>query len=231
MIQIVCWLWDDPRYRYSHLFRYTANHVNVLASMVRRNLTMEHEIVCITDMPEGIDPSIRIVPIWDDLREMGGCYVRLKAFAPEMKQLIGDRFVWIDVDCVIVGRLDSLFNRPEDFVIWSHAGGRLPYCASMVMMDAGARRQVWDDFDQEAAPAIGDPRRAFGTDQSWICERLPGEAVWDRKDGVLSRIDVGLTWRRPVPHGLPRGAKIVFFHGPYDPASMTGPDWVTENWR
>ena len=74
------------------------------AKAISDKLTLEHEIVCVTDHPPGSFPShIRIVPVWDDWKELGGCYRRLKAFAPEMRDVLGPRFAWIDLDCAVVG--------------------------------------------------------------------------------------------------------------------------------
>lgn len=239
MIRVVTFLWTDEGYRFNKLFRYGADHVNRWAASVRRNLTIPHEVVCVTDTPEGIDPSVRIVPMWGDLRDMGGCYTRLRAFAPDMAEIIGPRFVWMDVDCVVVGSLDPLFSRTEDFVMWSNGYSGNPYCGSMVMMDAGARRQVWDDFDPETSPVAA--KRYVGTDQAWIAHRLgPDEATWTKSDGVLSRYDVGIlngmtrgTYKlRSRP--LPGNARVVFFHGPVDPslpAIREQMPWIDLHWR
>lgn len=237
MIRVVTFLWKDDDYRWNSFFRYGADHVNRLRNMVRRNLGLEHEFVCITDDPTGIDPDIRIVPLWDDLKEMGGCYRRLRAFAPDMEDLIGPRFVWMDVDCVVTGSLDPLFAREEDFVIWSNGNRKTPYCGSMVMMTAGARKEVWEDFDREASPARTRELGYIGTDQAWISARLPGEAVWTPGDGVLSRYHVGIRMHKERPMirpYLPDSARVVFFHGPIDPsqpALQRKHRWIVEHWR
>jgi hypothetical protein len=242
VLTVVCWLWRDDTYRFNKLFRYGPEHVNTLRAMVRRNLTLEHEFVCITDDPEGIEKDIRIIPIWDDLKEMGGCYRRLKAFSPEMSGVIGKRFVWIDVDCVVTGPLDPLFDHADPFRIWANGYGRTPYCGSMVMMDAGARKEVWEEFDPVTSMEQARARQFIGTDQAWISARLPGERVWTREDGVLSRYDLGVrdsklagrARRLGMSAPLPDDARIVFFHGPFDPAH---PDlqarcpWLADHYR
>lgn len=237
MLTVCCWLWRDENYRFNHLFRYGPDHVNTLAAMVRRNLNMDYEFACITDDPAGLDPGIRVIPLWDDLREMGGCYTRMKAFAPEMADIIGPRFVWMDVDCIVTGDLTPLFDRPEDFVIWGHDVGATPYCGSMVMMTAGSRREVWDEFDPVTSKAAGKALRYVGTDQAWIAARLPGEATWTTADGVLSRYNVGIRGKmeKPAmnPH-LPPDARVVFLHGPYDPSQpklQARHPWIAEHYR
>lgn len=240
MIRVVCWKWHDPHYRFNKLFRYGAEHVNRWARAVRRNLTIPHELVVVTDDPAGITEDVRVVPLWSDLRFMGGCYTRLRAFAPDMADIIGPRFVWMDLDCVVVGSLDPLFLRSEDFVIWSNGISNNPYCGSMVMMDAGARKEVWEDFDPEVSPKAAKP--LIGTDQAWIAHRLgPVEAVWTQADGVLSRYHVGICGSalpgRAARNGvkaLPGGARVVFFHGPVDPSQphlQAACPWISDHWK
>lgn len=227
---------------------YTAGHVNRLASMVSRHLRMPHEIVCVTDRPEGIDGGIRIVPLWDDLRNYGRCFVRLKAFSPEMRDIIGERFVSLDLDTVIVGELDPLFDRPEPFVIWSDPSRLLPYCGSQWMLTAGYAPQVFEQFDYEIWKMLKPERNWHGSDQAWMAHTLPGTATWGRGDGVYSfRLDImkhrGVElmpgrfkrmvdrWGAPK---LPKNARIVHFHGLYDPSQNYLREcvpWIEEHWR
>ena len=207
MLRVVAWKWKPwgpPRNR----VRYTADHVNRFASMVRRNLTLPHEIVCITDDSYGIDPSVRIVPMWDDFREYGMCYTRFRAFSDEMSDIIGDRFVSIDLDCVITNSLDPLFDVTDEFKIWENVGGGTTYCGSMFLMNAGVRRMVYTLFSEsdlefkKVSPTMkhrGDRfvhKKAYeaghviGSDQAWISHILgPNEPVWTRDDGVVSYAD------------------------------------------
>jgi hypothetical protein len=230
MLRIVTCLWHDPKYRWNDAFIYGAEHVNRLARGIARNLTLPHEFVCVTDIPEGIDPSIRIVPLWSDNRDMGGCYVRLKLFAPEMREIIGPRFAQIDLDSVPVGNLDDVLGRSEDFIVWRDVNPPTPYCGSMFMMNAGARSQVWTEFDREKSPACAREKGYVGTDQAWIGASLgKQEATWGPEHGVLS-------YRRDIPgmrETLPAGAKIVFFHGKLDPSEKRLQErspWIAKHW-
>ena len=242
MIRVVCWLWSDPQYRFNYLFRYGAEHVNKLYRGVCRNLDMPFEFCCVTDDPTGIDEAVRIIPIWDDLAAMGGCYRRLKCFSPEMKDIIGDRFVSIDLDSVVVGDLTPLFARDDPFIAWRNVDLHTPYCGSMFMMDAGARAEVWHDFDPGVSPLLGQEKGHIGTDQAWFAARLgPDEKVWTRKDGVLSlRKNIaphgalkGRAERQGKTIGLPEGARIVFFHGASDPSQpevQRNHSWIADHW-
>jgi hypothetical protein len=256
MIRIVCSKWT-PRGPKRGRVPYTAEHVNRLANAIDRHLKMPHEIVCITDDPVGIDGGVRIVPIWDDgLLEKGSCYVRLKLFAPEMADIIGPRFVSIDLDAVITGPLDPLFDGGEDFRIWRNVGRGCLYCGSMFLMDAGARAQVWETFnpddlifreagrkfkrkleaDRWVHPEAIAAGNAVGSDQAWIATVLgPGEAVWTAADGVLSlKADVMANGPKLRSRAaLPAHSRIVFFHGAEDPSQervQHNHTWIQQHW-
>ena len=243
MLRVVCWKWK-PADVYRSTF--TAQHVNVLKSMVARNLRIEHEMVCITDDPAGIDPAVRCIKLWNDHarvpsphgRGQPSCYRRLKAFSAEAAELIGPRFVSLDLDVVITGDVTPLWDREEDFVIWGDTNPTTPYNGSMWLLRAGTRRQVWEQFDPRMSPKLALRCGYFGSDQAWIGACLgPREAKWTRADGVLSyRNDVRPTAlaNRGKDMQLPKGTRIVVFHGRYDPWTpevMRRHSWVREHWR
>lgn len=254
MIRVVCWKWK-PRGPKRDRIAYTAEHVNKLASGVDRHLRMPHEMVCITDDPEGIDGSVRIVPLWEDLRDYGMCWLRLKVFSDEMADVIGPRFVSIDLDTVIVGGLDPLLDIPHSFAAWRNVGRGATYCGSMFLMDAGARQRVWDEFDaseleyREILPKLKNhgcryihPRayeagHVIGSDQAWMSYVLgPDEHMWDERDGVLSHRDERFEFNKlglPQSPELPEDARVVFFHGSGDPAMdkvRKRHPWIEEHW-
>ena len=248
-LRVVCWKWNPGRPHFKKGLVYSAQHVNRLRNMVARNLELKHEFCCITDDARGIDPGIRVIPLWDDLRHLGRCYLRLKAFAAEMCGVIGRRFVSIDLDTVITGDITPILDRDDDFIIWRNVNLRQPYCGSMWMMDAGARRGVWEDFEPLSSPVESRRRRLIGSDQAWMALNLgPGEATWDRGDGIFSfRAHVlrqsnirrrhlkrreGKRLPEHVP--LPESARMVFFHGRFDPSQpevRSACPWVVEHWR
>lgn len=202
MLTVLCMKWGD---------KYGSHHVNVLESMLSRHLDMDYELVCITDDPHGVE--CRTLPLWEDDSE--GCFRRLDLFRPEIAEILGPRFVSIDLDCVIVADITPLFQRDEDFVIWQHPVFMGRYCGSMFMMDSGARAQIAD------APRVRD-RKFPGTDQEVISNLLPDEAVWTAEDGVHTKL--------MIRDKLPRNARIVFYPGPRDPSTDKCP-WAVENWR
>lgn len=241
MISVVVWKWETKNYR----SKFTAETVNVMRSMVARNYATPHRFICITDNPEGIDPRVEIVPLWRDFRDVesphgGGnpaCYVRLKAFAPEMREVLGERFVSIDLDTVIVGDLAPLFDRPEPFVIWRHHlpkpgrnGPKSRYNGSMWLVEAGAHPEVWTRFTNADKGREAYLKGYHGSDQGWMHYVIGDDAPgWSAADGVYS-----YRYEILANHAgkLPPGARVVFFHGLPDPWDVRARHaWIEEHWR
>lgn len=229
---VVCWKWRNPTYQ----TQFSAETVNVLRRMVARHYPRPHRFVCVTDDPDGIGPDVEVIPLWDDHRTLlnpsgankPSCYRRLRAFSREAAALFGPRFVSLDLDCVITGDLAPLWDRTEPFVIWGDTHPKTPYNGSMWLLTAGARAQVWEDFNPETSPKRGARLGYVGSDQAWIGACLgPGEPTWGVADGVYS-------WRvhlRRQGGKLPADARIVFFHGchnPWDHDIQAAHRWVRE---
>ena len=236
MLSVVTWKWT-PFKGYRSTFG--PETVNVLRRMVARHYPHPHRFLCVTEDAAGLDPEVETIPPWNDFANVpsphGGknpsCYRRLRAFHPDVGRVLGDRFVSLDLDCVVTGDLTPLWNRPEDFVIWGDTNPRTLYNGSMFLLRAGTRAKVWTEFDPRTSPQKTLAARQFGSDQGWIGYCLgKGEARWTKADGVYSyRNQIQLRGNL-----LPAGARIVFFHGVYDPWSpavwRTVP-WVREHWR
>jgi hypothetical protein len=235
-LSIVCFKWKPtPGYRSS----FGAEQVDTLRRMVRRHYQAPHRFICITDDPTGIREDVEIYRLWDDfgtLRNPSGlknpsCYRRLRVFSRNAAQWIGDRFVCVDLDCVIVGDMRPLWDRPEDFVIWKSTTQGNPYNGSMFLNRSGTRPQLWEAFDPLITPRETKNAGYYGSDQAWIGYCLGhGEATWTASDGVHS-------YRNEIQNraqGLPPGARIVFFHGRGDPWSRDvyiRHAWIRENYR
>lgn len=225
-LQIVSWKWKG------HI-PYTAEDVNIWASQVDRWLDRPAELVCITDDPEGIDGAIRTIPLWRDNFEHGRDWHRLRIFSEEMADIIGPRFVSLDLDTVICGDLDPLFANDAPFMAYQDPF-RDQYCTAMFMMDAGAFPHVWQDFDPQAAIRLRQLGVFGGYDQAWISHVLPGQPRWTASDGVLSfRVDV--LRNHPLhPAALPDGARVINFHGKHNPRDADVQavcPWIADYWQ
>lgn len=218
MITVLTWLWSQPQGR----TRYTAEHVNIWADMVRRNLSMKHRIACVTATPEGIDGSVEIIspsgdfedvqPTWGPTKP--NCFRRLAMFRRDAAKTFGRRFVCMDLDCVIGGPLDPLFNRPEDLVLFKGTHEQRPYNGSMMLIRAGCRPELYEKFSQAAANESG--AKFLGSDQAWLMHCLgPRESTWGEADGVW-------VFHRYLPNCKKVQPKVLFFPGKRKPWEYKG---------
>lgn len=231
MLTVLTWLWQQPGGR----TKFTAEHVNIWAGMVRRHLSMPHRIACVTNTPKGIDKSIQIIkppgdfedvtPHWGTLKP--NCFRRLSMFSRDAERLFGKRFVCMDLDCVIGGQLDPLFKRSEDLVLYKGTAPDRPYNGSMMLISAGCRPQVFEDFDERGASTCG--QIYVGSDQAWLAMKLGRkEKVWSERDGVF--------WYGPLYQSIAKKTKprILFFPGkikPWTIAQINIDRFTTDNYR
>lgn len=221
---ITTWLWGS---------KYPEAHVRKLAASVHRNLTEAHRFICFTDSPRHL-PGLEQSPILDTaLLAKPGCFARLRIFDPEWQRKLGvrdgDRVVQIDLDAVVTGPLDDLFDRDDDFTILQgiNTTNPCPYNGSLWMLRAGARPDVWSDFSLDNYARLGVPVHSFPDDQGWFDHKMPNAGAYGPDQGVYGFKKKG--W--PSGDALPAGAKVVAFPGWRDPQKFEHLDWIQRHWR
>lgn len=246
---VMTWLWRQTPDRHGYFADAGgADKVNVWADMFRRNCGLNIELACVTDCPDGIDPSIRIIPLprdfddiyvkqWSTKTGAPQCYRRLLMFHPKAADIFGaERFVSMDLDVVIRGRVDRLFDNDCDFVMFKGTSKSRPYNGSMLQMTAGARSAVFTEFAKDPQAMAEAARKKFiGSDQAVISMILgKGEETWSVADGVEAygggfMRRYGSNPRRLV---LPESVKIVFFPGPTKPWQLLDRvGFIAESWH
>jgi hypothetical protein len=235
---IICMKWGT---------KYPASDVNTLFSMVQRQLSLPHRFVCFTDDAQGLATGIeaRPLPPMDlppGIPERG--WNKLATFAKTLDDLHGTA-LFLDLDVVLVDRLDCFFEYPGEFCIirdWLR-GDRRVGNSSVYRFEIGQHPEVLEYFqknfetvrathrnEQEYLSAMMDKAGALTFWPSdWCCSFkrhcLP---AWPLNWFQTSR--------------LPAGAKIVVFHGNPKPSdAVTGKrtklrlvlpvPWVAEHWR
>lgn len=240
MINVFCWKW---RQEYRHSFK--SEYANVLERMVRRNYDGGLRFVTITDDPVGVDGET--FPLWDDFSDLRNassttvgdlpsCYRRLKLFDPATQKALGvqggDRIVSIDLDVVVVGNLNKLWDHDEPFIGW-RARNKIngwSYNGSVWSLAPGAYPQVWSNFRPDWSTKIANRAGYNGSDQAWMSYVIGKQAAWTREDGIYTRMEtMGAGKTEP-----PSNATLVSFHGrvkPWDAVAGEGPRWVERYWK
>jgi hypothetical protein len=198
--------------------------------MLRRHTTLPFIALCITDDPKGIDPDIETMKLWENpAPHYGGihkpnCFVRLKAFSSEMKPTLG-KFIWFDLDCIIVKNVDHLLRDEAEFKIWRPDHERMPCNGSLVLHECGTRPYTWTFFNAEMVHPVHGYKFStgfVGSDQAWIAHNLkPQDQFFEQKDGIYSYRCHLLD--NPA---LPENACVVFFNGEKKPWHCMHLQWV-----
>lgn len=223
-LKIVTWLWGD---------KYPDEYPIRLAAGIRRHLRQALRLILITDRKSTIVGFDEVWPIPDEdlpLLAVPGCFVRLRMFDPAWQAAHGvtDRMVCIDLDSVITGPLDPLFDRPEPFVILQggNSNNPCPYGGALMMLRPGVHSEVWSEFSLDAAAKI--PRHEFPDDQGWIAHSVHGATGW--KCGPSSGVYVFRKPTWPASDLLPADARLVTFNGWRNPKTFKNLDWVRKHW-
>ena len=238
MVNVVCMKWGT---------RYGAECVNRLRSMVRRQLGLQHRFICFTDDASGIGQDIDVKPL-PKVEVPKGCewvwQNKLGIFASPLGDITGP-VLWLDLDVVIVDRLDVFFGLPGKFWIIQDYRTRPEEQrgnTSVFRFEAGAHPEVLEKF-------LADPagvRANFEGDQEFVSSLFKPLSFWPAEWCPSFREHC---MERPprcyfnVPR-LPKGARVVIFHGHPKPADAArgclvrggikycrATPWVAENWR
>jgi hypothetical protein len=236
MATVLCMKWGS---------RYGSDYVNRLYSMVRRNLTLSHRFICLTDDAQGIRPEVEcralpeltLAPEWER-----SPWRKLSCFAPELRDLEGP-VLFLDLDVVIIDNIDCFFEHPGAFCIienWTQRGRGIGN-SSVYRYRAGAHGEVFVRFRGQAAQVV----RSYPNSQTFLSRSVPELTFWPASWCRSFKHDClpGRLLRRLRPAAIPEGAKIIVFHGqPKPPDAMRGvwPEpgrrlcptpWVADHWR
>jgi hypothetical protein len=197
----------------------------VVRSSSAEGLDVEHVMLCVLVGAEMMELR-RLVP--------GETVIEDAAVRVSVPWKLTAVEVWRRSSLVRLASVDDMrpvWNRKEDFIIWGETLRTTPYNGSMQMMTAGARKQIFEDFDPVESPKATVKAGYHGSDQAWISYKLgPHEARWSRKDGIFSyRMDV-----RKNGGTMPKGARLIFFEGHIDPwsqSALSTAPWIRDHWK
>lgn len=231
MLTVSCFLWDDTT-RENRGYKFGPEHVRILRNMVERNLTLPHRFVCVTD--EKIE-GIETVPLDWTKHVPGTVFLRLMQYRPDIEPILGKRILSLDLDIVITGNINHIAGRTEDIVLYHNPNFLQPrrafYQGSVQLFTAGARPQLWTDFDPvETRKWVN--WRFGGAEQAWLSECLDWqEAYFDHRDGIYG---AGRLGGKGVYSELPKNAAIVVFPGarePSQPETQEKHQWIKDYYQ
>lgn len=222
-LTVATWFWGE---------KYSLDYVRKLAAGLKRNLRQPYRFMVMSDRDIDIAGVLSYeIPHSDRyLLDVKGCFARLRMFDPVWQRLaqVHDRLVCIDLDAIITGPLDPLFDRVEPFLILqgANASNPCPHNGSLWSLLPSYRPDVWSDFSLDAASRI--TKFDFADDQGWFAHKLLDAAGW--KAGSSSGVYAFQKPGWPKGEALPTDARMVAFPGWRDPSKFMHLPWVKEHW-
>lgn len=206
---------------------YNADWVLKLKRGVKRNLSLPHKFVCLSDM----DMPVERLPL---TQPWAGWWSKLALFDGRLQ----GRILYFDLDSVIVGSLDKIASYPHRFTMAHDFYGNNPCSTAMAWdtaTDATGYRFIYDAF-------MANPGIARHYDKLLPIERRIGDQAFIedqlKEHGVPIAQFRHVTGERSIASykvdkckdGAPSDAAVVAFHGrPKCNEIKTG--WIPQVWR
>lgn len=205
---------------------YGAEYVNILYSMVQRNLTIPFQMVCFTDDAQGIRDEVKCLPIPTidlptNIPER--MWKKLTVFKENLYDLKGTA-LFLDLDVVIVDNIDCFFEDNNPFMIikdyrkqWRITGN-----SSVFRFEIGKHGYVYDYFIDNF-DTIKAAHRNEQEYLTWAINEKKNLHYWPTawcpsfKYDCASKFPLAV-WKKP---SIPDGSKIIIFHGEFTPQKAT----------
>lgn len=225
---VVYWLWK-PSDVLTRPRTYTTEHVNAQLPLLKKHMSGSYQVVCITDDPDGLDPSVHALempcddgPVEAKDPRFPRCYRKLWNFSFEARRL-GMRILSLDVDGFPVRSLAPVVERDEDLVVWRN--NRL-IMGGVYLLKTGTHTRVWHDFDFIESPRILRDERLPESDQGWMTYKLPRVTPHFGPEVYMPPLG--------RERGLPETAALVSFGTPEKPwmkAAQIRHPWIAEHYE
>lgn len=227
---IVCLKWGN---------KYSAEYVNKLYNMVKRNCTLDYEFVCFTENAANIDKHIRIEPL--PVLPVKGWWYKPYFLSGELP--FTGTLLFLDLDVVIFRNIDNLFTyNPGKFCIirdfnrsmrnsWDKVN------SSIFRTEIGNYNIQWNDFKNNTRSHLIKNRG----DQDWMYRNIKDHVFWPddwiqsykwemRDRNSLKLINGKRNFVDNHSPVIKTDTSIAVFHGDPNPAECTD-TWVQQNWR
>lgn len=223
-VNIVCIKWGT---------KFGPEYVNILYHMVRRNLSLPFRFICLTEISTGLHEAIEVLPL-PVFREPPAeflnnclCWRKLALFGKGYHDIEG-KVLLLDLDVVIVGKIDSLFTYSDKLSMaenWDQPG-RMIGEGSVICFEMGKYPHLLQRWEEDAASVY----RNYRTEQVYLPQVLGREdSEWFPEGWVISFkkhcMPGGIlnSFVTPRKEKMPKEAKVISFHGnPNPPEAIAG---------
>ena len=181
-----------------HPVRYEPRNVQWLQRQAQKHAP-KAPFVCLSDVDV---PGVDVIPIEHD---WPGWWPKIELFKLDIGPVL-----YLDLDMVLTGPLDSLMNYPHKFTAWNNPAKTARSMNSSVMAWSGPRPDIYDPFiaDPKGWMAKCADKSCWG-DQGFIEQHVTDWQSWQSLfPGAVMSYKQDLKWRDPKPD-----TRIVSFHG------------------
>lgn len=234
---------------------FPADYVNVLFRAVSAHLEPGFRFVCLTDRTNNLDDGIMTCPIPDigltsEQINAPGVWRKLALFHPDVAALApGARALFIDLDMMIVGKIDKFFDIHGEIVMldtghdWRDRDPVQP-STGIFAFTLGKQQEILTAFLADPVGAM----KQFRNEQDFVAAHATGVSLWPKGSVISFKRHLVHRYGRDLIR-LPRqpspGPAILAFHGDPRPADLLrmgiwgrfphlgrGPiAWVQDYWK
>lgn len=192
---------------------YGPEYVNRLMGMLVGHTTKLPRFLCLTDDPKGLE-----VPYTDVGTDLPGWWAKLVLFRPH-PAIEGRRVIYFDLDTVIMGNADFLFEYDGPFCVIKDWWAKGYNTSLMSIAPRFGKDTIWSPFHREAKAIMG---RMHG-DQDWVSERVKADTWQDIAPGKVG------SYKADHLEAGPKDFSIACFHGKPKMADFSE-GWVHAHW-
>ena len=208
--------------------KYSPEYVDKLFRGITRNTSKEFLFTCFTDNSSGIleAPNINTAPLPLDT---GDWFSKIGLYAADLYDPV-DQIFYFDLDTVIVGDLDRIFEYSGDFIILRDPYNKHRYGSGLMSWRPHAVNHMFKNFTRGYTNRRGD--------QGWCEEQYPNADIWQEKyPNMIISYKVHIkgsgaihnsNW--PQHYGTLDTASIVYFHGRPMPHEVAHLPWMRTHW-
>ena len=212
LVNVLCMKWGN---------KYPADYVNRLYSMVARNMQRPFRFICLTEDNIGLSKNIESFPLPELSVDLGGPergWNKLAVFAEELYDLKG-KVLCLDLDLIITGSLDDLFDYPGEVMIikdWIKKDGTGN--SSVYRFEVGDHPEILSEFDA----SFEEIKAHHRNEQEYLSAALMGKnalVYWpDHWCRSFKRHCIKpLSFLTARDTEIPEDARVIVFHGKPDP--------------
>ena len=238
VVNVLCMKWGT---------KYPADYVNRLYSMVARNIRRPFRFVCLTDDNSDLSENIEFFPLPELSVNLSGPergWNKLSVFSQELYDLKG-KVLCLDLDLIITGDLDDLFDYPGAVMIikdWVKRDGTGN--SSVYRFEVGAHPEVLSEFEA----SFEKIKAVYRNEQEYLSAILMQKnalVYWPDKWCRSFKRHCLRPWSFFISREtkIPADARVIVFHGKPDPHDAIGGEsgkwyrrfkpatWINEHWR